>query len=72
MKCIKVGNQIASLENVMSVEIGPNTDSIRIQYTHGYMIPSSQAFCHHNTTLYYVKNVDETLNKIFEFLEYDA
>ena len=72
MKCIKVGNQIASLENVMSVSIGSTTNSIRIQYTHGYMIPSSQAFCHHTTNLYYVKNVDKVINDIFEILSKNA
>ena len=69
MKCIKIGNQIASLENVMSVGIGSATDSIRITYTHGYMIPSSQAFCHHSTTLYYVNNVDAVMRDIFDILE---
>ena len=72
MKCIKIGNQIASLENVMSVGIGSATDSIRIEYTHGYMIPSSQAFCHHTTTLYYVKNTDKVINDIFEILSKSA
>jgi hypothetical protein len=68
MKCIKVGNQIASLENVMSVGIGSTTDSIRIEYTHGHIIPSSQVFCHHNTQLRYVQNTDKVINDIFEIL----
>ena len=72
MKCIKVGNQIASLENVMSVGIGSTTDSIRIQYTHGYMIPSSQVFCHHTTSLRYVKDTDKVINDIFEILSKNA
>ena len=72
MKCIKIGNQIASLENVMSVGIGSNSDSIRIEYTHGYMIPSSQVFCHHTTQLHYVKNTDKVINEIFEILSKNA
>jgi hypothetical protein len=68
MKCIKVGNQIASLENVLDVGIGSCCDSIRITYKDGYIISSSNAFAHHSTQLRYVKDVDKVMQEIFQIL----
>ena len=69
MKVIKVGNQITSLENVMSVGIGSKTDSIRITYTHGYVHPSAYTFCHNSTTLDYVHDVNKVMRDIMDILE---
>ena len=71
MKCIKIGNQIASLENVLSVGVGSRTDSIRIIYTHGYVHPTTYIFHHHRTELDYVQNVDAVMRDIMDILEED-
>lgn len=68
MKVIRINNTIVSLENVQSVEIGPSVNSIRVLYTHGDLIPSTAVFRPHYTTVDYIKNVDKTMNDIFEIL----
>lgn len=68
MKVIRINNTIVSLENVQSVEVGPSVDSIRVWYTHGDLIPPTSVFRPHCTTVSYVKDVDKTMNEIFEIL----
>lgn len=68
MKCIKVGNQIASLENVKSVGIGSSSNSIRIEYKDGFVHPKAHNFHNQETVLYYIKDVNAVLDKIFEIL----
>ena len=68
MKCIKVGNQIASLENVLNVGIGSYCDSIRITYKEGYIISSTNAFAHHSTQLHPIKDVNKVMQEIFQIL----
>lgn len=72
MKVIRINNTIVSLENVQSVEIGPSVNSIRVWYTHGDLIPSTAVFRPHYTIVDYIKNVDKTMNEIFEILSKDA
>lgn len=68
MKCIKIGNQIASLENVLDIGIGSYCDSIRITYKEGYTTSPSNTFVHHSTQLLYVKDVDKVMQEIFQIL----
>ena len=72
MKVIRINNTIVSLENVQSVEVGPSCSSIRVWYTHGDLIPSTAVFRPHCTAVGYVKDVDKTMNEIFEILSKNA
>ena len=69
MKCIKVGNQIVSLENVKSVGIGSSANDIRIRYMSGFVHPTAHNFHHHETTIYNVKDVKVVMDAIFEVLK---
>lgn len=70
MKMIVTNGQITSLENVKEVDVVSNT-SIRVTYMEGYMIPSSQVFSHHSSTIY-VKDTDAVMKKIVEILSEKA
>ena len=69
MKCIKIGRQIVSLENVLEVGIGSYCDSIRISYKDGYVIPSSGSYAHHSTQLTHIKDIDKVMQEIFDILK---
>ena len=66
MKYIKVGNQIASLENILEVCERNNT-TVRIKYKDGYVIGTSSVFIHQTVD---VSTVDtkKTIQEIFEIL----
>lgn len=70
MKMIVTNGQITSLENVKEVDVVSNT-SIRVTYMEGYMIPSSQVFSHHSSTIY-VKDTGAVMKKIAEILSEKA
>ena len=70
MKIIVTNGQITSLENVKEVDVVSNT-SIRVTYMEGYMIPSSQVFSHHSSTIY-VKDTGAVMKKIAEILSEKA
>lgn len=70
MKMIVTNGQITSLENVKEVDVVSNT-SIRVTYMEGYMIPSSQVFSHHSSTIY-VKDVNAAMKQIAEILSEKA
>ena len=71
MKMIVTNGQITSLENVKDVSVVGNT-TIRVSYMTGYMIPSSQVFSHHSTTIYNVKDVNAVMKQIAEILSEKA
>lgn len=71
MKIIVTKGQITSLENVKDVSVVSST-SIRVTYTGGYMIPSSQVFAHHSTMIYNVKNTEAVMKQIAEILSEKA
>lgn len=66
MKCIKVGNKIASLENILEVCERDNT-TVRIKYKDGHVIGTSSVFIHQTVD---VSTVDtkKTIQEIFEIL----
>lgn len=70
MKMIVTNGQITSLENVKEVDVVSNT-SIRVTYMEGYMIPSSEVFSHHSSTIY-VKDTGAVMKKIAEILSEKA
>ena len=70
MKMIVTNGQITSLENVKEVDVVSNT-SIRVTYMEGYMIPSSQVFSHHSSTIY-VKDTSAVMEQIAEILSEKA
>ena len=70
MNMIVTNGQITSLENVKEVDVVSNT-SIRVTYMEGYMIPSSQVFSHHSSTIY-VKDTGAVMKKIAEILSEKA
>ena len=70
MKMIVTNGQITSLENVKEVDVVSNT-SIRVTYMEGYMIPSSQVFSHHSSTIY-AKDTGAVMKKIAEILSEKA
>ena len=69
MKCIKIGRQIVSLENVCEVGVGSNSDSIRIAYKDGHVISSSGVYVRHSVQLTSIKNIDKTMEEIFNILK---
>ena len=70
MKMIVTNGQITSLENVKEVDVMNNT-TIRVTYMEGYMIPSSQIFSHHYTTIY-VKDTSAVMEQIAGILSEKA
>lgn len=70
MKMIVTNGQITSLENVKEVDVVSNT-SIRVTYMEGYMIPSSQVFSHHSSTIY-VKDTGAVMKQIAGILSEKA